>query len=332
MKARVFVTGAEGFIGSHVVEALVHAGHKTTATVLYNSFGQQGWLEALPKDVYSEIDVRLGDIRDAAWVRENIKNHDVVINLAALIAIPYSYQAPDAYVQTNVLGTLNVLNACRDWGVGHIIQTSTSEVYGSAQFVPITEEHPLQAQSPYAATKIASDQLALSYFKSFSTPITVLRPFNAFGPRQSLRAVIPTIITQAHRSGEVELGDTSTSRDFTYVTQTASAFVAAILRSDLYGDVFNVGSDFEITIGDVVRAVSEITGKDLVVKSNKTRLRPEKSEVQRLWASSQKFKSLTGWRSKFEGIEGFKSALSKTIDWYKDPNNATYFQRREYVV
>lgn len=322
--SRVLVTGADGFIGSHLVELLVAKGHQVRAFVLYNSFNSWGWLDSLPRAVQDSIEVVAGDVRDYQSVRRAISGCDAVFHLAALIAIPYSYQAPDSYVDTNVRGTLNVLNAVRDLDVGRLIVTSTSEVYGTAQVVPITEDHPLQAQSPYAATKIGADQLALSFHRSFGTPISILRPFNTYGPRQSLRAVIPTIISQiASGQRELRLGDLTPTRDFNYVTDTCEAFLALSECDSAIGTVVNAGSGREISIGELANLIAEVMGKSVEVVADDERVRPSASEVFRLLADSSKIRSLTSWQPSHD----LGSGLRKTVEWFTDKNNLDHFNR-----
>ncbi|MHB1193056.1 MAG: NAD-dependent 4,6-dehydratase LegB [Longimicrobiales bacterium] len=322
----VLVTGAGGFIGSHLTEALVRAGYHVRAFVLYNSFNSRGWLDGCAPDVRGEFEVFAGDVRDPHGVNTAMKGCDTVLHLAALIAIPYSYHSPGTYVQTNVTGTLNVVQAARDLGVAKVVHTSTSEVYGTAKFVPMTEDHPLQGQSPYSASKIGADQIAMSYFSSFATPVTVVRPFNTYGPRQSARAVIPTIITQlVSRPKQIKLGAVSPTRDFNFVSDTVAGFVAAAKSDRSVGEVINIGSNFEISIGDTARAIAEIMGVDLEIVTDEQRLRPEKSEVERLWASNAKAAELLGWQPQFGGLDGFRRGLTQTVEWFSEPAHmATY--------
>ena len=298
----ILVTGADGFIGSHLVEALVRQGHKVRAFVLYNSFNSWGWLDNCNSDVKEQFEIFSGDIRDPHGVKIAMKGCDAVIHLAALIAIPYSYHSPDTYVDTNIKGTLNILQAARDLDVKRIIHTSTSEVYGTAKFVPITEEHPLQAQSPYSATKIAADQLAYSFYTSFQLPVVIIRPFNTYGPRQSSRAVIPTIITQiAKGQKEIKLGALSPTRDFNYVQDTVSGFIAALNSEEGLGEVVNLGSNFEISISDTAYLIGEIMSTDIKIITDEARKRPENSEVERLWADNSKAKKLFDWKPSYAG-------------------------------
>ena len=328
---RVLVTGGDGFIGSHLVEDLVQSGEQVRALAQYNSFNACGWLDTLPPRILENVEVVSGDIRDAYFVRGLVKDCDIVYHLAALIAIPYSYIAPDAYVATNVAGTLNVLTAARDLGVSKVVHTSTSEVYGTAQFVPITEEHPLRAQSPYAATKIAADQLALSFQRSFDLPVSVLRPFNTYGPRQSARAILPTIISQL-LSGkrQIRLGALSPTRDFSFVNDTVAAFRCLAASSAGVGDVINSGSNFEISVGNAARLAAEIVGVDLVIETDEERVRPANSEVERLWADNSKALRLIGWSPKFGGLDGFRRGLSETIEWLRRPENLARYKSHQY--
>lgn len=321
---KILVTGADGFIGSHLVEHLLDSGLHVRAFVHYNSFNSWGWLDTLAEEQLSALDVVTGDIRDSACVREATKGCDVVCHLAALIAIPYSYRAPESYVDTNIKGTLNVVQAAKDLGVDRIVVTSTSEVYGTAQSVPISETHPLQAQSPYAATKIAADQIALSFHKSFGTPVSVIRPFNTYGPRQSLRAVIPTIISQiAVGETKIRLGASRPTRDFNYVLDTAAAFVSVAESDDCIGEVVNSGSGREISIGDLLQTIAGLMGKDVEIIVEDERLRPDNSEVYRLLADSSKLQGLTNWKSSYSLEEG----LGRTIEWFRDKRNLGYYSK-----
>lgn len=330
---RILVTGADGFIGSHLTEALVRAGHDVRAFVLYNSFNSWGWLDHSGKDVQGKFEVFAGDIRDPNGVRTAVKDCEVVLHLAALIAIPYSYHSPDMYVDTNIRGTLNIVQAARDFGVRKVVQTSTSEVYGTAQFVPITEDHPLQGQSPYSASKIGADQIAMSFYSSFGTPVTLLRPFNTYGPRQSARAVIPTIITQiASGMREIKLGSVHPTRDFSFVSDTVAGFVAAMNSDRGVGETINLGSNFEISVGDTVRAIAEVMSADVEVISDSQRLRPEKSEVERLWASNEKARALLDWQPAYGGLEGFKRGLVETVAWFVQRENLSGYKAGIYNV
>lgn len=330
-KNRVLVTGADGFIGSQLVEVLVRQGFKVRAFVYYNSFNSWGWLDKCAADVKGEFEVFAGDIRDPYGVKEAMKNCEAVLHLAALIAIPYSYHSPDTYVDTNIKGTLNVLQAARELGVNRIIHTSTSEVYGTARFVPITENHPLQGQSPYSATKIAADQLAYAFYSSFDLPVVTVRPFNTYGPRQSARAVIPTIITQiANEARSIKLGALAPTRDFTFVQDTVSGFIAALKGQGGLGEVINLGSNFEISIGETAQLISECMGVPIELISDVERMRPENSEVERLWADNKKAKELFGWQPTYNGSDGFKRGLIETIDWFTQPDNLRAYKSDIY--
>lgn len=328
---RVLVTGADGFIGSHLTEHLVEQGVNVRAFVLYNSFNSWGWLDESDAKVKQSIDVFAGDIRDPHGVRRAMQGCEVVLHLAALIAIPYSYHSPDTYVDTNVKGTLNVVQAARDLEVERVVHTSTSEVYGTARFVPITEEHPLQGQSPYSATKIAADQLAMSFFLSFRTPVSIIRPFNTYGPRQSARAVIPTIITQiASGAREVKLGALRPTRDFNYVSDTVRAFRAVAECDAAVGQVINVGSNHEISVGDTARLIAEVMGREAAIVSDEQRLRPEGSEVERLWADNARARKLTGWTPQYAGRDGLRRGLAETVEWFAQPANLKRYKADVY--
>ena len=327
----VLVTGADGFIGSHLTEALVRRGYRVRAFVQYNSFNSWGWLDKVGADVVEGFDVFVGDIRDPNGVKESMVGCDAVLHLAALIAIPFSYHSPDTYVETNIKGTLNVLQAARALELQRVIHTSTSEVYGSARFVPISEEHPLQGQSPYSATKIAADQLAYSFYASFGLPVVIARPFNTYGPRQSARAVIPTIITQiASGIRKVKLGATLPTRDFSYVQDTVSGFIAALESERGVGEVVNFGSNFEISIGDTALTIAEVMRADIEIVADENRLRPEKSEVERLWADNLKARELFSWQPKYGGLDGFKQGLIETVDWFSRTSNLSEYKPHAY--
>ena len=328
---RVLVTGADGFIGSHVTEALIRAGYSVRAFVLYNSFNSWGWLDKCASDVRGQFEVFAGDIRDPHGVRTAMEGCDAVLHLAALIAIPYSYHSPDTYVDTNIKGTLNVLQAARSCGVQRVVHTSTSEVYGTAAFVPITEDHPLSGQSPYSASKIGADQIAFSFYSSFDTPVMILRPFNTYGPRQSARAVIPTVITQiANGRHRIQLGAVTPTRDFSFVADTTAGFLAALRATQVVGDVINIGSGFEISIGDTAMLIADIMGVELEIDTDADRLRPPKSEVERLLASNEKAQRLLGWTPAYGGIDGFRSGLERTIEWFSDPGNLAVYKEDLY--
>jgi NAD dependent epimerase/dehydratase len=330
---KILVTGADGFIGSHLTEELVRRGCDVRAFALYNSFNSWGWLDHSPAKIKENIEVFSGDIRDPYGVKQAMKGCDVVLHLAALIAIPYSYHSPDTYIDTNVKGTLNVVQAARELGVEKVVQTSTSEVYGTAQFVPITEEHPLQGQSPYSASKIGADQIAMSFYTSFGTPVAIIRPFNTYGPRQSARAVIPTIIMQiAHGKHKIKLGSITPTRDFNYVQDTVRGFIAVAESDHAIGQVINIGSNYEISIGDTAKIIAEVMGVELAIETDEVRLRPEKSEVERLWADNAKAKQLLDWQPTYGGREGFKRGLQETIDWFKNQENLSRYKADVYNI
>lgn len=330
---KIFVTGAEGFIGSHVVEDLLARGHDVTALVQYNSFNSVGWLEDLVRSRLANLRVVLGDIRDTGFVHEAIVGHERVIHLAALIAIPYSYAAPASYLETNGFGTLNVLEASRANGIERVVHTSTSEVYGSAQYVPIDEAHPVVAQSPYAASKVAGDQLASSYWASFSLPVVTLRPFNAYGPRQSQRAFIPSAIVQLIAGHpEIRLGSLSPTRDFTFVSDTARGFSDAVESDKGVGETFNMGSAFEVAMNKVVEILFNISGQEPAILQDIQRVRPAASEVERLWSNSSKMRETFGWQPEFEGIDGLRRGLELTFDWLKHRKNLPGYDSLTYIV
>ncbi len=330
---KILVTGADGFIGSHLVEYLVKEGYSVKAFVLYNSFNSWGWLDHSPKELIDNVEIFAGDVRDPNGVREAMRGCDVVLHLAALIAIPYSYHSPDTYIDTNVKGTLNIVQAARDLGIERVVHTSTSEVYGTARFVPITEEHPLQGQSPYSASKIGADQIAMSFYNSFETPVSVIRPFNTYGPRQSARAVIPTIITQiANGASEIKLGSLTPTRDFNYVEDTVRAFLAVAQADECVGQFTNAGSAFEVSIGDTATAIAEVMGADINIVCDQQRIRPAKSEVERLFASNDKLHKLTGWQPRFGGLEGFKQGLRLTAKWFQNTENLRRYKAGIYNI
>jgi len=332
-KQKILVTGADGFIGSHLTEELVRQGYSVKAFVLYNSFNSWGWLDHSPKEILESLEVFSGDIRDPYGVKEAMKGCDIVLHLAALIAIPYSYHSPATYVDTNVKGTLNVVQAARELDIKKVVHTSTSEVYGTAQFVPITEAHPLQGQSPYSASKIGADQIALSFYQSFNTPVSIIRPFNTYGPRQSARAVIPTVITQiANGTRKIKLGALHPTRDFNYVKDTVRGFIAIAESEKSIGEVINIGSNFEISIGDTVKLIAEAMGVEIEIETDEVRLRPEKSEVNRLWADNTKAKQLVGWEPLYGGREGFKRGLAETAEWFMNPANLAGYKSDRYNI
>lgn len=311
---KILVTGADGFIGSHLTEELVKQGHEVRAFVYYNSFNSWGWLDTFPEDIISEIEIFPGDIRDPNGVKEAMKGVDEVYHLAALIAIPFSYHSPDSYVDTNIKGTLNVLQAARDLGTKRVLVTSTSEVYGTAQYVPIDEKHPYQGQSPYSATKIGADRIAESFYRSFDTPVTIVRPFNTYGPRQSARAVIPTIITQLLAGyEEIKLGDLTPTRDFNYVKDTVQGFIEIAKSENTIGEEINIATQRETSIGELAEELIRQINPNVKIVTDKQRLRPEKSEVNRLLGSNEKIKKLTNWEPKYT----LETGLAETIEWFK---------------
>ncbi|MGD0483449.1 MAG: NAD-dependent 4,6-dehydratase LegB [Gemmatimonadales bacterium] len=320
---RVLVTGADGFIGSHLVEALLTAGCDVRAFVFYNSFNSRGWLDTLPPERQRALDVFAGDVRDPHGVRTAMERCDVVLHLAALIAIPFSYHSPDSYVDTNVKGTLNVLQAARQLGVARVLATSTSEVYGTARYTPIDERHPFQGQSPYSATKIGADRLAEAFYRSFDTPVVIVRPFNTYGPRQSARAVIPTIITQLlGGTTELRLGSVAPTRDFTYVRDTVRAFVALAAADGAIGEEVNVATGQEHSIGDVAALLIRELNPAARIITDEERVRPGKSEVQRLVGDNAKLVRLTGWRAEYD----LEAGLAETIRWFRDPANLARYK------
>lgn len=330
---KILVTGADGFIGSHLTEALVRRGYSVRPFVLYNSFNSWGWLDHSPKEIQGELDIFSGDIRDPNGVRKAMAGCNVVLHLAALISIPYSYHSPDTFVDTNIKGTLNVLQAATDLGVEKVVHTSTSEVYGTARFVPITEEHPLQGQSPYSASKIGADQLALSFYSAFGTPVTVIRPFNTYGPRQSARAVIPTVILQlAHNLQTIKLGSLHPTRDFNFITDTVEGFIAAFKAPAATGETINIGSNYEISIGETVKLICDLMGKHVEIITDDKRIRPSKSEVERLWADNSKARELLDWTPRYGGKEGFKQGLEETIEWFTTPQNIKSYKPTSYNI
>jgi dTDP-glucose 4,6-dehydratase len=330
---KILVTGADGFIGSHLTEELVRQGHDVRAFVYYNSFNSWGWLDQSAPDIKASLDVFAGDIRDPHGVRTAMQGCDMVFHLAALIAIPYSYHSPDTYIDTNIKGTLNIVQAARELGVQKVVHTSTSEVYGTARFVPITEEHPLQGQSPYSASKIGADQIAMSFHASFNTPVAIIRPFNTYGPRQSARAVIPTIITQiAGGAPTIKLGALHPTRDFNFIKDTVQGFIAVAESDRSVGEVINIGSNFEVSIGETLQTIAEIMGADIRVETDTVRLRPDKSEVERLWADNRKALELTGWKPGYGGKDGFRRGLAETIEWFRNPKNLGMYKTERYAL
>ncbi len=321
------VTGADGFIGSHLTEMLVAKGYKVKALSYYNSFNNWGWLEDI--NCKKEIEVLTGDIRDPHYCNHITKDVDIVFHLGALIAIPYSYVAPSSYVDTNITGTLNICQAALQNGCKRVLHTSTSEVYGTALYVPIDEKHPLQPQSPYSASKIGADAMAFSFYNAFQLPVTIVRPFNTYGPRQSARAVIPTIITQiANGMKEIKLGDVTPTRDFNFVLDTCRGFLEIAESENTIGETINIGSNFEISVGDTLNMIKEIMGSEVKFITDNQRVRPEKSEVHRLWCDNTKIKSLTGFEPKYNLREG----LTKTIEWFADKENLKKYKADIYNV
>jgi NAD dependent epimerase/dehydratase len=330
---KVLVTGADGFIGSHLTEHLVATGAEVRAFVLYNSFNSWGWLDEVDEAIRNSVDVFAGDIRDPNGVRAAMKGCDVVMHLAALIAIPYSYHSPDTYIDTNIKGTLNVLQAARDLATERIVHTSTSEVYGTARFVPITEDHPLQAQSPYSASKIGADQLAQSFFFSFGIPVATIRPFNTYGPRQSARAVIPTIITQiAAGASRVKLGATAPTRDFNFIQDTVRGFIAIAECDRAVGRVINVGSNYEVSIGETAGLIGRLMGSTAEIVCEEQRIRPPTSEVERLWADNTLARQLAGWVPEYSGRAGLERGLAATIDWFMQHGNLQRYKAERYNI
>ena len=323
----VLITGADGFIGSHLTEMLVASGYNVKALSQYNSFNNWGWLEYI--NCKNDIEVLSGDIRDLNYCKSISKNMDIIFHLAALIAIPFSYVSPGSYVETNIKGTLNICQAANENGVSRLIHTSTSEVYGTAQYVPIDEKHPLQPQSPYSATKIAADAMAMSFYSSFNFPITIARPFNTYGPRQSARAIIPTIISQiASGNKQIKLGDVSPTRDFNYVDDICHAFILLAESNKTIGETVNIGSNSEISIGDTLKLIKELMSSDVTFVNDQQRNRPKKSEVYRLWCDNKKISKLVGYKPKINIQEGLK----KTIDWIIKPENLKMYKSDIYNV
>jgi NAD dependent epimerase/dehydratase len=329
MNKNILITGADGFIGSHLTELLVNEGYKVRAFVYYNSFNSNGWLDSIPSEIKNKIEFFSGDIRDPNGVREAMKGIDTVFHLAALIAIPFSYHSPDSYIDTNVKGTLNILQAARDNNVTRVIVTSTSEVYGTAQFVPITELHPKQPQSPYSASKIGADSIAESFYLSFNLPVTIVRPFNTYGPRQSARAVIPTIITQLlNGAEEIKLGDITPTRDLLYVKDTVNGFLKIAECDKLIGQEVNIATQSEISVGDIAQLlINKINPKAKII-TDTIRIRPEKSEVFRLYGSNEKLKLYTDWEQRFS----FKKGLDETIEWFSNAENLKLYKSTIYNV
>ena len=324
---KVLVTGADGFIGSHLTEMLVAKGYSVKALAKYNSFNNWGWLESV--NCKNDIEILTGDIRDFHYCKNISKDVDIIFHLAALIAIPFSYISPDSYVDTNIKGTLNICQAAKENGVSRVVHTSTSEVYGTAQYVPINEKHPLQAQSPYSATKIAADAMAMSFYNSFDLPLTIARPFNTYGPRQSARAVIPTIITQILNGvKKIKLGDINTTRDFNYVTDTCNGMISIAQSSETIGEVINIGSNSEISILETLNFIKTLMDSDVEFIVEQQRIRPKKSEVSRLWCDNTKIKTLTNYNPKVD----LKSGLKKTIEWFRMADNLRHYKSEMYNI
>ena len=330
---KIMVTGANGFIGSHLTEELVRRGHSVRAFVRYNSFDSWGWLDHSEPEIINALDVFPGDIRDPYTVKKAMEGCDVVFHLAALIAIPYSYYCPESYFDTNIKGTLNILQAARELGTERILHTSTSEVYGTAQYVPMPESHPLHAQSPYSASKIGADQMAMAFYCSFGTPVSIVRPFNTYGPRQSNRAVIPTIITQiAQGACKIRLGALTPTRDFNYIKDTVRGFIEIAESPATIGEVINIGSHFEVSIGETARMIGEIMEAEIVIETEALRVRPEKSEVGRLWADTTKAEKLFNWKPIYGGKSGFRRGLKETVEWFCDENNLTLYKTDRFIL
>lgn len=330
---KILVTGADGFIGSHLTEELVRHGHEVRAFILYNSFNSWGWLDHAEPAIKKSLDIFAGDIRDPHGVKKAMQGCDLVLHLAALIAIPYSYHSPDTYIDTNVKGTLNIVQAARELGVEKVVHTSSSEVYGTAQFVPMTEDHPLHGQSPYSASKIGADHIAMSFYLSFETPVAIIRPFNTYGPRQSARAIIPTIITQIARGKKsISLGALEPTRDFSFIKDMVAGFIAMAWSDKAVGEVINFGNNSEISIGDTARLIADLMGADIRIETAEERLRPEKSEVERLRADNRKARELTGWEPVYAGREGLRLGLAETIDWFTTPVNLARYNANIYNI
>ena len=331
MKKNIFVTGGGGFIGSHLVERLVKLGHKVKTIVPYNIDNSWGWIDSFSKDIKQNLEVVSGDICDPNLILKESKKTEIFFHFAALISIPYSYKSPQSYISTNINGTVNLLEAAKNNKTELFVQTSTSEVYGSAQFVPITEEHPLSAQSPYAATKIAGDQLALSYYKAFNLPSLILRPFNTYGPRQSLRAFIPSITTQIIESkNKIKLGNLEARRDFTYVSDTVNGYISAIGNKKCIGETIQLGTGVDFSMQETLDEIKKQTNKNIVIVQDKERMRPIKSEVNRLISSNKKAKKILNWSPKYSGKQGFKKGLQKTIEWFKNSKNLSHYKSDLY--
>lgn len=326
---KILVTGADGFIGSHLVERLIELGYKVKAFVYYNSFNSWGWIDTFEKDIKEKLEIFSGDIRDSNGVYESMKDVDAVFHLAALIGIPFSYHSPDSYVDTNIKGTLNILQAAKKLDTKRVLITSTSEVYGTARVVPITEEHPFQGQSPYSATKIGADRIAESFFRSFELPVTIVRPFNTYGPRQSARAVIPTIVTQiASGIKTIKLGDLTPTRDLVFVKDIVDGFVEIYKSDKTIGEEINIATQSEISIGDLANLILKLMNKDCEIETDEKRIRPENSEVKRLLGSNEKLLKLTNWKQNFD----IETGLQKTIEWFLKPVNSERYKHDIYNI
>jgi len=330
---KILITGADGFIGSHLCEKLVKQGHEVKAFVHYNSFNSYGWIDSVEKKIQDKLKIFSGDIRDENLVRKAVKGNEIVIHLAALIGIPYSYESPKSYYETNVKGTLNILQAAKDLKVKKIIHTSTSEVYGTAKYLPIDEKHPIDGQSPYSASKIAADQMAISFYKSFGTPVSIMRPFNTYGPRQSARAIIPTIILQfLNGNKKIKLGSTNTTRDFSYIDDTVNAFIKSITAKKINGEIINLGSGSEVSIEELVRIIaSEMKIKYEIIKDKK-RVRPSKSEVNRLLSKNSKAIKKLKWKPKYIARKGLIKGLRETINWLSKNENFKKYKSNIYNI
>ena len=330
---KILVTGADGFIGSHLVEKLVSSGYNVKAFVLYNSQNSWGWLDHVDKSIKDEIEVISGDIRDPFLLSKVLNDCEIVYHLAALIAIPYSYISPISYIKTNIIGTLNLLEAAKNKGVKKFIHTSTSEIYGTAKYVPIDENHPINSQSPYAASKTGADQLVLSYFKSFNLPAVILRPFNTYGPRQSNRAIIPTVITQILKgNNKIKVGNIHPTRDFTYIDDTVNGFICALKSKNIEGKVLNLGAGFEISIKETITIIAKLIGTDIEIITDLERIRSKSSEVDRLYSNNSLASEILNWQPIFKGVEGFKTGLKKSIDWFSDKKNLSKYNSSFYNI
>lgn len=333
MQKKILITGGSGFIGSHLTEKCLELGHKVKVIAPYNIDNSYGWIDNFTKNYKKNTDVVLGDINDYNFIKKETKNFEIIFHLAALISIPYSYKSPKSYIQTNINGTYNILEAARENKISLVVNTSTSEVYGSAQYTPIDELHPLRAQSPYAATKIAADHLSLSYFRSFGLPVVVLRPFNTFGPRQSQRAAIPAIINQIlDGKDEIKLGNINTSRDFTFVSDTVNGYIKLINNKKSIGEVINLGTGISFTIKETVEEISRLMNKNIKIVLDKTRLRPKKSEVDLLLSNNNKAKKILNWKPNYYGKKGFINGLKETIEWFKIPENFKHYKQKDYNI